>query len=923
MAATPLVGISPEPFGLSGPLSQDLRVLDELLGQVVQEQEGSHVLDACQKLYAFATKSPDADLFKALPEFKSPELAQKVARAYTILFQLINLAEQKEIVRVNRSRENRPESIRSTFQILKKQGVTSKKMADNLSHLQIVPTLTAHPTEARRRVVLDKLDAIAQGLVELTDRHGDVDLSRPLDGEDMARNDIRRNVATLWQTAEVEPGGTTVIDEVHNALYFFERTIFRVVSWVQRDFAEAWKANFEGDPPDTTQAMRYRSWVGGDRDGNPNVTPDVTRQTLALHHRLFVRNSLHLVNLLAAEATQDESLIDPKEPMYLELLERYHNGELTKEENHRLKDMPFAQFLTTVSKRLAACLDDEENPYAGKPFLQDLELCNQALTNCKSTDFAGTGRFPRLMRQVLSFSGGIIALDIRQHSEQHEGPVAELLTACGSISDKSKYLKADEAQKCDLLRAEIANPRPMVSPHWTGSEKTEGIREVFRVISEAHAKYGPASVPCYIVSMTHGVSDLLEIMVLAKDAGLLDGPDGKIRSTLDFVPLLETIDDLHHGVALLDNLLQDPVYRQAVADRGDVQEIMLGYSDSSKDGGYLAANWALQKAQFDLAKVADKHGVKLRFFHGRGGTVGRGGGRANRAILSQPRHSFDGQMRFTEQGEVISFRYSLRPIAHRHLEQILSASLVAVNRSHDKEDTSPAWLEVMDALALTSRQTYRDLVYNDPRFLEFYTQATPIKFISRLSIASRPVMRPGKSLESLDGLRAIPWNFAWVQARYVVPGWYGLGSAIQALLTEKPDALQTLREMAANWPFFSTVLENAELELVRTHLLTSELYARLVQDQDLATSFHNRISAEYDRTKSAILQILEKDELMEKSRTVRQTVQFRNPLVLPLNVLQTNLITLLNAGKAKDEEKTIDAVVQTIAGLAAGMQSTG
>ena len=896
------------------------------MGEVITQQEGAKIAELCRELYLKTNTDHKKDILESIPELQDPETAQKVARAFTILFQLINIAEQKEIVRVNRARENRPESIRNTFRSLKSQGLTKEEVWKKVSQLHVVPTLTAHPTEARRRVVLDKLENIAHALVELTDGRGDIDLSRPLDSENMAMNDLRRNLSTLWQTNEVEPGGTTVTDEVENALYFFERTIFRVVSWIQRDFAEAARETFGDSNIPSQNALRYRSWVGGDRDGNPSVTPEITKQTLRMHRFAIANNILRTLDKLSHEATQDEAKIDQNGHFFQTLLSRFNSQELTPDQMHRLKDMPFAEFFATMANRVRSSLSQQQDSqYLGQPLLDDLDLVQAELKRANAVDFESTGRFPRLLRQLKSFASLTIGLDIRQHSELHEMPVAELLVASGVCNDKEQYLNGTEDEKIGFLRKELQNPRPLVSPTWQGSQQTEEIRQVFRLIFEAHQNYGSNSVPCYIISMTHGISDLLETVILAKDSGLIKFDKNGLEAQIDFVPLLETIDDLNNGVALLSNLLADPLYRQIIANRNDTQEIMLGYSDSSKDGGYLAANWALQRAQFDLAKAAEKFGVSLRFFHGRGGTVGRGGGRANRAILSQPRNSFAGQIRFTEQGEVISFRYSLRPIAHRHLEQILSAALVANTREKTNEHLQSEWITAMDKMAEISRQTYRDLIYNDVNFLDFYTEATPIKYISKLSIASRPVMRPGRALDSLDALRAIPWNFAWVQARYVVPGWYGLGTALNHYITSEPDALQNLQNMAKSWPFFNTVLANAELELMRTHLPTAELYKELLPNQDLAESFHSRIANEYELTKSSILAILQKSELMESSLTVRKTVEFRNPITLPLNVLQTCLIRYLNSNDfaPTKKEATENAIVQTIAGLAAGMQSTG
>lgn len=887
-----------DPQNLSPELTADLKLIDRILGTVVADQAGENIVCAVRELHELALDDHKADPLMQIPALQDPAIARQVARAYTILFQLINIAEQKEIVRVNRSRPNRPESIRQTLSELAKNH-PEETVRDIIEGLNVVPTLTAHPTEARRRVVLDKLEAIARTLVEASDAAGDVDLSRPLSGEGMVENDLRRMAATLWQTAEQEPSGTSVLDEVDHALYYFDRTILRVATWIQRDFEQAWNGLFTSEPPRFGGSLTYRSWVGGDRDGNPKVTPEVTLATLQKQKSLLIDSIQTTLRRLCAEATQDEAQF-PADSGLQALL----NGIDDHEPNPKLHGMPLAQLFHGLAETV--------DKMSLKRLAADLETLEQILIRSHNREFAMSGRFPRLIRLVRAFPDGVVPLDVRQHSDEHLAAVEELLSAAGDPSGMG-YQAASEDEKTRLLLQEIANPRPMVDGAWTGSESCEKAREVFRAIAQAHREFNPGSIPCYIVSMTHGVSDLLEPVILAKDAGLVRYEGGLPRAAIDFVPLLETINDLDFGVELLDQLFSNKLYRSILDSRGGTQEVMLGYSDSSKDGGYFSANWALHKAQSALSRIAEKHGVHLRFFHGRGGTVGRGGGRANKAILSQPAGSFRGDIRFTEQGEVISFRYSLRPIAHRHLEQIMSACLLASARHGEPGSSNPDWSQAAESIAAASQACYRDLVYNDPRFLEFYLAATPVEHIAKLSIASRPVMRPGRKLDSLDGLRAIPWNFAWVQSRYVVPGWYGLGSGLANVPIER------LREMYANWPFFATVIENAELELIRTHLPTAEIYAALVPDQELAESFHQRIVDEYRRTAELVLQIKQAADLMAGAPVVRRTVEFRNPLTLPLNMLQARMIREVDSGGAGFD----GALLQTISGIAAGMQSTG
>ncbi len=493
------------------------------------------------------------------------------------------------------------------------------------------------------------------------------------------------------------------------------------------------------------------------------------------------------------------------------------------------------------------------------------------------------------------------------------------------LSGDQAYGDLSEDDKVQLLTRELHNPRPLLPPSYVGSEELHRVLDVFGVIRRARHEFSAKAVTTYVVSMTHGVSDLLEVLLFMKEAGLLRvGADGGVESELDVVPLFETISDLHACAGLMRDLLSNAAYEGQLKARGGFQEVMLGYSDSSKDGGYLAANWALQSTLAALAGVSRETGVPMRLFHGRGGTVGRGGGRANRAILSQPAGSFGGRIRFTEQGEVISFRYSLPPIAHRHLEQIVSAVLTAARGADGSPDAEEKYRSVMEEMENASRAAYRALVYDDPDFWCFYTQATPIEHISLLPIASRPVFRPGKALSGIEGLRAIPWNFAWVQSRAVLVGWYGMGTGLWSFAGDDPQRLETLREMYKDWPFFRTVVDNVALELVRAHLPTARMYAARVQPRELSERLQGLIEAEYDRTCRMVLEITGAKELLENAPVVRRTVEFRNPAVLPLSAVQ---VSLMNAWEGLSEEEQAgewrEAMLQSIAGIAAAMQSTG
>ncbi|HZT40861.1 MAG TPA: phosphoenolpyruvate carboxylase [Chthonomonadaceae bacterium] len=954
MTVAPFLCLEPQNYALSEPLAGDIALLDRLLGRVLAEQEAPELLALARRLFTEADEADPLTLMERLPGLQDPNTTQRLLRAFTILFQLLNTAEQKEIVRVNRSRRAesgktpRPESIAEAVLRLKETGLDARAIQALLDRIDICPTLTAHPTEARRRAVQDKLQAIAHWLVETTLPPGIPRLDAPLDTGGLAEEELRRALVELWQTDEIREYSLTVPDEVRNALYFFEHTILEVVPRLHDDLRAALQRAYPGSRFRIPPFLRYRSWVGGDRDGNPNVTPEVTWEAMIQHKQLALGHYIARVADLQREITLSARL----HPVSEELLESLRrDGEIVAMSPARLRRFahePYGLKLRYMTARLTATRDrltapPEESGAAlardgasaaypdAEAFLADLKLLQRSLRFCKADILADEGGLSHLITQVETFGFHLATLDIRQHSDAHEPIVAAMLAAASAIPSGVAYSALPEAEKARILTREICNPRPLTSRDWTAPADNLGVLGVFEVIRRAQREIGPEAVNTYIISMTHGISDVLEVLLLAKEAGLLRwsaGTKGEnlLTSAIDVVPLLETIEDLDRADTFLRRLFANPAYQAQIRARGNYQEVMLGYSDSSKDGGYLAANWALHDTQARLAKVCRQAGITLRLFHGRGGTVGRGGGRANRAILSQPPGSFDGKIRFTEQGEVISFRYSLPPIAQRHLEQIVNAALLAAAESGSPRKERKEWRTALAAMAARSREVYRALVYDDAEFWRFYTQATPIAHISRLPIASRPVFRPGKQLVGLDELRAIPWVFAWVQSRYTLPGWYGLGSALESFSAQSPDNLALLKRMYRDWPFFKTVVDAAQLELVRAHLPTAASYAARVVPKSLGRRIHAQIAEEYDRTLDWVLQITGQAQLLSHAPVVRSTVELRNPAVRPLSNLQVALLEFWSRGlegKEAENGPWRDALLLSIAGIAAAMQSTG
>lgn len=942
----PFLGLSAECLGLSPPMCEDIELVDRLLGEVLVEQEGEDLLRVARQLYQEPETEDPRALMERIPELSEPRFVHRLLRAYTVLFQLLNTVEQKEIVRVNRERQMqatgvpRPESIREAVLRLKENGVTAEQMQQLLYRLDICPTITAHPTEARRRSVLDKLYRIAQYLAERALPLNVPRLDLPLNTIGIAEGELRRTLTALWQTDEFSSAAVTPQDEVRHALYFFQHTILDVVVWLMDDLRTALKQAYPDAVFEIPPFIRFRSWVGGDRDGNPNVTPEVTWWTLLMHKKLILQHYLRRVHDLRRDLTQSTRLVPASEELLLSLEEDKERIALPAHILRRHIREPYALKLCFVEVRLRATLrhlDALTDFHAEGPsfvarfpayqnsreLLADLFLLQRSLRENRASPLADEGGLASLVTQCQAFGFHLATLDIRQHSDEHAKALDEILDVAQALPAGTRYSDLSEEQKVRLLTRELCSTRPLLPRDWEGSPHAQSTLQVFEVVKHALRYISSDSVRAYVISMTHGISDVLEVLLLAKEAGLVRWHDGQMESDIDVVPLFETIHDLHTCHTLMRDLFANRAYRHHLRARGNFQEIMLGYSDSSKDGGYLAANWSLHETQARLAQTCRNAGVEFRLFHGRGGTVGRGGGRANQAILSQPPGSMNGRIRFTEQGEVVSFRYGLAPIAHRHLEQIANAVLLAT-AGHVRRRIPRRWQEAMEQLAQRSLQVYRALVYEEPDFWMFYTQATPISHISRLPIASRPVYRPREDTVGLENLRAIPWVFAWVQCRYVIPGWYGVGSALEWFGSQSPQNLAMLQEMYRQWSFFRMVIDNAQLELVRAHLPTARLYASRVQPQELGQRFHTLIDQEYRRTVEWVLRITGQTELMQNARVVQRTVQLRNPAVMPLSKVQLALLDIWDK-QADREVQSVwhDAILLSIAGIAAAMQSTG
>ena len=922
------------------PLHDSIAAVDAALGRALDRAASKGLLELLDKLRtccAAAAESPDprhpereraAELVRDAPT----ERLAEVLRVLTLRFHLVNKAEQVEIVAVNRERERRatlesprPESIDEAVAALAARGRSADDLRRTIARLDIQPTLTAHPTEARRRTVLHQQESAARAIETLR-----APGLTPAD-RDHAEQLLSRVVLTLLETDEVRAVRLGVLDEVRNGLYFLTRSIRDAVPRLQRDLDHALAARFPDaprSPTSGTPVLRYRTWIGGDRDGNPNVTADVTRRTLDILRDV----ALQLVEEELATLRNELPISDREARIPAELRESIARDDerrpLPDGTVHHLRHEPYRVKVLHMLARVRAARAGADEPYTPADYRADLDLLDRCLRASGLEPLADDGPLADARTRARVFGFHLAALDVRQHSGVHEAAVADLLALAGVTDD---YTSLTEPDRIALLRAELASPRPLLPVGAEPAPVTADTLGSLRAMRDARRR-DPDAVGSYVVSMTHDPSDLLEVLVLAREVGLFAvDTRGSTRSTIDIVPLFETVDDLHRGPELLRQLADDPVYAKHLDARDRFQEIMLGYSDSNKDGGYLMSNVQLHLGQARIARAARERDLDLRFFHGRGGTVGRGGGRANRAILANPAETHSGRIRFTEQGEVISFRYALPDMARRHLEQIVGAMITTTDRADaapDQPDPHDNLLDELESLARTSMDAYRGLTDSEG-FWHWYAAVSPIRFISRLPLASRPAARKG-GVVGLDNLRAIPWVFAWTQMRYAVPGWFGIGAALRAALSADADDPDRWARAHRDWEFFRTVLNNAQQEMARARLPMAQRYGDVVAPEagpeaaEHARRIHGVIEDEFQRARAGVLRLTGQTELLANRPAIRDSIDRRNP---DTDVLSTVQIELLRRAAGRDadqvEPELRSAIFLSINAIAAAMQSTG
>ncbi|WP_232524796.1 phosphoenolpyruvate carboxylase [Nocardioides mangrovicus] len=907
-------------------LRASVRLLGRLLGEALTRHEGADLLELVERVRGLAREPEDEDLHALLAEV-DPATAVVLARAFTAYFQLVNVTEQQHRYAELATGEAGPlaVAVERIGAALAGGDIDADLVADVLARLEYRPVFTAHPTEASRRSVLELLRKVADQTTALADA------SRPAQERPLAERRLAELVDQLWQTDEIRIAKPDPSDEARTAIYYLQSLAEDVVPGLLAELDRV-LAGIDVELPATARPLRFGTWAGGDRDGNPNVTPEMTLQVLELQHDFGLRTLIAQVEDLLRELTTSSRIVAVSEELMSSLQQDAAALPVTWESVRRLNaEEPYRLKLSFIRVRLQRTRDrlaagtahEPGRDYLGLPeLIDDLVLVRDSML-ADGDRLTGDGAILRAIRTAVAMGAGLATMDVREHSGKHHAALAELFDRLGELS--TPYEELDREERKELLSAELRGRRPLVGAGVDPGPAATASLDLMASIRTALDTYGPDVVETYIVSMTHDVDDLLAVVLLAREAGLVEiGRDAAATTArLGFAPLFETVAELELAGPLLRTLLEDPGYRRVVAARGDVQEIMLGYSDSSKDAGIAASQWQIHRAQRALRDIAREFGVVLRLFHGRGGSVGRGGGPTGEAIMSQPYGSLDGPIKITEQGEVISDKYTLPTLGRQNLETALAAVLEASllhRTSLLPPDVLEGWNSTMDLVAGRGQEVYRTLV-RDPELVPFFSGATPVDELGKLNIGSRPSKRPGGA-GGLDDLRAIPWVFGWTQSRIILPGWYGVGSGLAA--AREAGRGETLAEMYGSWAFFRTFVSNVSMTLAKTDL---DIAARYVEAlvPGAATHLFDSIRKEHARTVSEVLAVTGQAELLESAPVLRRTLELRDHYLAPLHALQVSLLARTRAvpdGEEPDPDLQ-RALLLTINGISAGLRNTG
>ncbi|MEK7487360.1 MAG: phosphoenolpyruvate carboxylase [Planctomycetota bacterium] len=933
-------------------INQVVRFLGNMLGQVLTEQAGQEIFNVEEKIRHLAKELRqefDENKYKELITLISGldiETAQFVIRAFSIYFLGVNLAERNENTRklleqFKYSGKSAPESIREAIQSLAQKGMSPTQVQNLIQQLSIILVMTAHPTECRRRTIMTKLRDCGERFIQLT--------AFPEEG--IERYELEQDVATylteLWQTADIRADRPTPLHELRNGLYYFEYVFFDLIPKLYQEMEEAFLESFPGTPYDFSHFFTIGSWIGGDRDGNPFVNASVTETTLRQQKDLILRQLIRQVKKLQEHLSMTHHLpLSPLRQIHISAELRdslIHESDLFKKHRkslpHWSSSEPYRCKLWYIEQRLKWTRLANKKTFIFKPekepllyqdssqLLADLEMLQQSLEKNQSARLVKTWLKP-LMYQVKIFGFHLAPVDVRQHSNHHTSAISEIFNA---TQIHKQFETLDEREQFQILEQELTHRRPLMPPDLKLTPETQEVLDTFKRIKKIQHHISQKAITSYIISMTSRASDILTVFLFLKMTGLtrLTWEEQKnlpssAESTIDIVPLFERIEDLNVAPQVMETLFQSPMYRIHLKSRNNIQEIMLGYSDSNKDGGYLQSNWGLFVAQSQLVEIAKKHQVSIRFFHGRGGTTGRGGGGPiHRAILAQPQNTLNGQFKLTIQGEVIDAKLGSAIEARQYFEQVTNAVLTATARDLVENVAVPEkWKTLMTELSKHSYDFYRENIYQDSDFLEFFQEATPVEVLGEHRIGSRPSKR--KASQGIEDLRAIPWVFAWNQCRCVLPAWFGVGYAYRKKVAQDANEKKNIQEMYQQWPFFQTVIDNCQMAVAKADMKIFEHYTSLVKNEAIRKRIFSAILKEYERTCEALLEITGQKELIDNEPGLKKAMTLRNPYLDALSYHQVELLRRLRKSKTQVErEEILLILLRTVNGISGGLRNTG
>ncbi|QAB15644.1 phosphoenolpyruvate carboxylase [Hydrogenovibrio thermophilus] len=920
-------------------LRSRVKLLGSLLGEVIETQVGKSTLDAVEKLrkgYIKLHKEDDPKLRQELKQFieeQSPESLILIIRAFNLYFSLVNLAEEEHQYHERQSqlKSDGPlwmGSVLNTISEFKQEGLSAQEVETLINKLCYIPVFTAHPTESKRRAVMENLRRIFITLGELNEAEA---YNNPYAQEEVIKR-LQYQIQVLWKTDEVRRMKPTVEDEIRNGIYYFRQSLFKAVPRVYRYMERALARHYPDDNIETPNFLTFGSWIGGDRDGNPFVTHETTVNALLMQSRAAIYEYQRRVFELSTHLTQSRYISDIKQEVInrATIIDADLQERVFHKRADRFRDEPYRRFLYLMHGRLQdnlayieAQLNDEptEKPKFGykneQEFLDDLRLIYDSLCSHGDQEVADAN-LKDLIRLVQTFGFYLMRLDIRQESTVHTEAVADLLSHLGI-----DYMSLSEAERLDLLSQQVSSPTIIDTQHLDLKDMTLEVLEVFHVMRRMREEISEKAFNNYVISMTHEASHVMEVLFLAHQAGLAGYNAGEPYCKIRVSPLFETIQDLEHIVPVTSALFENPTYHALLKASGNQQEIMLGYSDSAKDGGNLSSAWTLYQAQQQIMKLADEYSIDCRLFHGRGGTVGRGGGPTHSSILSQPTGTVRGEIKFTEQGEVLSYKYSNAETAMYELSMgitgLMKASKCLVRKP---QEDNPAHLEAMQKLAKEGEHAFRDLTDHTEGFFKFFYEATPVNEIGLLNIGSRPSHRKKGNL-SKSSIRAIPWIFGWAQARLTFPAWYGTGFALDNWVNEQGDA--QLKDMYENWPFFRALLSNIQMSLFKTDLVIGKDYSELGQDKAQSDKIYNMIASEHVRSVDTCLEISGNNYLMADTPQLALSLSRRTPYLEPLNHIQVAVLKRYKDEQTSEEEREVwlTPLLNSINAIAAGMRNTG